>query len=376
MPRKKRRRAWGSITEATRGKKYVLRWLENTPQGRKRRTRTVYGTYREACMELDRLHVLKSDDRPVPTLGEAHARWDAPWIDRQRESGKFSENTYKMYKRAWEKDCEAKWSATPIDSVRPADVQSWLDGMNKGSARFALTIMRKTADLAIMYAEPDCANRFRNSYIMPGKSYQRKKDVYTLADAERVLEKIRGDRSEAPYILACFSSCRVGESIAVHPWEVEERIVRGEVFAVTHIVRRCDNAKRCVMPDGQLKTPESVRWVITPPPYSERLLEIARRRQSEGWEWLADRGDGAPMMGDGIGHYFRKAAGDDAVPFKNLRNSWRTIAEYEWSIRRSVLDPLMGHKMEGVTGKYYLRPDLDTLLAAFADDYFAKNGTT
>lgn len=49
MPRKARRRAWGSVTEAARGKKYVLRWVENTPQGRRRRSRTVYGTYREAC---------------------------------------------------------------------------------------------------------------------------------------------------------------------------------------------------------------------------------------------------------------------------------------------------------------------------------------
>ena len=40
-----------------------------------------------------------------------------------------------------------------------------------------------------------------------------------------------------------------------------------------------------------------------------------------------------------------------------------------------MLKPLIGHKMEGVTGKHYLRPDLDMLLRAFADDYFANNRT-
>lgn len=35
MTRKQRRRAWGSIIEAKRGKKYILRWQENTPCGRK-----------------------------------------------------------------------------------------------------------------------------------------------------------------------------------------------------------------------------------------------------------------------------------------------------------------------------------------------------
>lgn len=42
MPRKKQRRAWGSVTEIKRGKKYVLRWMEDTPEGRNRKTRTVY----------------------------------------------------------------------------------------------------------------------------------------------------------------------------------------------------------------------------------------------------------------------------------------------------------------------------------------------
>ena len=32
--------------------------------------------------------------------------------------------------------------------------------------------------------------------------------------------------------------------------------------------------------------------------------------------------------------------------------------------------------MEEAAGKHYLRADMDTLLVAFADDYFAKNGTT
>ena len=63
MTRKQRRRAWGSITEAKRGKKYILRWHENTPCGRKRKTKTVYGTYREACTELDRIHVEPSPKR-------------------------------------------------------------------------------------------------------------------------------------------------------------------------------------------------------------------------------------------------------------------------------------------------------------------------
>ena len=75
MTRKQRRRAWGSITEVKRGKKCILRWQENTPCGRKRPTKTVYGTYREACTELDRIHVERTEDNPVPTIAQVYGTW-------------------------------------------------------------------------------------------------------------------------------------------------------------------------------------------------------------------------------------------------------------------------------------------------------------
>ena len=49
MPRKRKRRSWGSITTVTKTK-HVIRWMENTPEGRKRRSRTFCGTYKEACL--------------------------------------------------------------------------------------------------------------------------------------------------------------------------------------------------------------------------------------------------------------------------------------------------------------------------------------
>lgn len=55
MTARARRRSWGSVTEATRGKKCVIRWMENAPKGRMRRSKTILGTYREACLELYRI---------------------------------------------------------------------------------------------------------------------------------------------------------------------------------------------------------------------------------------------------------------------------------------------------------------------------------
>lgn len=67
MTKKQRRRVWGSVTEMRRGKKYVLRWdAEHAAGPQAQDPRPVYGTYREACAELDRIHVEHADDAPCP----------------------------------------------------------------------------------------------------------------------------------------------------------------------------------------------------------------------------------------------------------------------------------------------------------------------
>ena len=99
MPRKARRRAWGSVTEMTRGKKYVLRWMENTPSGRKRRSRTVYGTYREACNELAKIQATRCDERAAPTVGQLYEARYLPWLERKYDGSESG--TPKNYQRAW-----------------------------------------------------------------------------------------------------------------------------------------------------------------------------------------------------------------------------------------------------------------------------------
>lgn len=66
MTKKQRRRVWGSVTEMRRGKKYVLRWMQNTPQGRRRKTKTVYGTYREAWRNSTASTSSTPTTRPCP----------------------------------------------------------------------------------------------------------------------------------------------------------------------------------------------------------------------------------------------------------------------------------------------------------------------
>ena len=75
-----------------------------------------------------------------------------------------------------------------------------------------------------------------------------------------------------------------------------------------------------------------------------------------------------PMNRGTLAYVWRE---DGRIPFSNLRNSWRTFAQFEWRIPGDTLEILMGHVLPGVTGKHYLRPSDDDLLMSFADAYGA-----
>lgn len=327
MPRKARRRAWGSVTEAARGKKYVLRWVENTPQGRRRRSRTVYGTYREACNELAKIQATRCDERAAPTVGQPYEARYLPWLERKYDGSESG--TPKNYQRAWKNYCAPRWGGVPIDQVKPLDVQEWLDGLAYGNAYNSMIVMRRTLDFAVNL-EQIPSNPFRREYEMPRKTPRRSKDVYTLEQAEAMLARIEGMPYEAAYILAAFGGCRTGESLGVRE--------------------------------------EDVREAIVPEPYCDALFRVRDQRAADGFEWLCMMG--AKPMGKIAARRMWIRLG--VIPFANLRNSWRTFAQFEWGIGYDTLELLMGHKLPGVTGQHYLRPSTEQLAEDFAAAYAEK----
>lgn len=365
MPRKRKRRSWGSVTSITKTK-HVLRWMENTPEGRKRRSRTFEGTYKEACFELSRLEIERSEDRPVPTIGDAHRMWFEPWMDRRVTEGRAKPNTREAYAICWRNVVEPRWGSVPVDSVEPSKVQQWFLTLSTGNAQHAIVILRKVLDFAVQY-DLVGVNKFRLPYEMPvRKAAVRRTSTYDLAHAEEVLERLHGSPVESPYIAACFGGARTGESVGVRPEEVDLVESHGLMLAVVPIVRRMEKSGDAPMPDGDLKNPQSVRTTVIPEPYGTLYYELAQQRLSAGVEWMADRGDGLPMNTAVLKRLWEAEAGKDAIPFANLRNSWRTIAQYAWNIDFDTLEFLMGHIPPGVTGKHYLRPTVDNLVDAVA----------
>ncbi len=365
MPRKARRRVWGSVTEAARGKKYVLRWVENTPQGRRRRSRTVYGTYREACNELAKIQATRCDERAAPTVGQLYEARYLPWLERKYEGSESG--TPKNYQRAWKNYCAPRWGGVPIDQVKPLDVQEWLDGLAYGNAYNSMIVMRRTLDFAVNL-EQIPSNPFRREYEMPRKTPRRSKDVYTLEQAEAMLARIEGQPYEAAYILAAFGGCRTGESLGVRVEDVREIQAGGVRFAAASIDKQVGNLNGEIA--WRTKNGQSVREAIVPEPYCDALFRVRDQRAADGFEWLCMMG--AKPMGKIAARRMWIRLG--VIPFANLRNSWRTFAQFEWGVGYATLELLMGHKLPGVTGNHYLRPSTEQLAEDFAAAYAEKRG--
>lgn len=369
MPRKHRRRSWGSITEKVKGKKYVLRWVENTDDGRKRRSKTFYGTYKEACRHLAVYEVRHGDEKRVPTIGEAYEAWYIPWLERQVADGKKKQSTADRYTELWDSLAGSRWGKVPLDRVKPAQLQEWLLGLSKGNANISMVLLRKIGDLAL---RNDIVqhNVFRRDYDMPTLTTRKKKlDVYDLETAKQVLSLLDGTVVKAPYIISCFGGARVGESCGVQCREVRLAEHNGMTFAIVPIVRRMPKTGSYPLRDGDLKTPQSKRETIIPAPYCFELMSEIELRNESGSIWVADRGDGLPLNENSYMYWFKVAVGDMAIPLSNLRASWRTIAQFEWGIPSDTLEVLMGHVLQGVSGKHYIRPSTDDLVQSFAEHY-------
>lgn len=372
MTRRKTRRAWGSVTEVQRGRKYVLRWMENTPGGRKRKTKTVRGTYREACMELDRIHVERADDKPVPTISQAYETWLIPTMAAQVEAGTLARNTRDLVLRSWRNYVGPQWGKMPVDQLRPVQLQEWLLTLPAATADTALLTLRKIyiqiSGFTVLPIDPFAASV---RYTMPTrKTRERSKRLYTLDEALDVLGKLRGTSLEAPFILACFGSCRSGESLGVRAGEVHAWPCGGTVLAAVDIARQMEQNGVEPTADGRLKTAKSVRTVVILPQASARLIEIVEQRQAEGSEWLCDRGDGLPMNRGICNNRWSKLCereGIEHIPWANLRNSWRTIAEMELHMPWDLMEVLMGHSLPGVSGRHYIRPSQEQIVRSVCD---------
>ena len=367
MPRKPRRRPFGSITTVNRGK-HVIRWTQDTPQGRKRLSKTLECSYSEACRELSRIQTELGLNDACMTVGQVYDRWYHPSLVRRVEAGSLRRNTLKSYEQMWALNIRDRWSRVPLDQIRRYDVQEWMLSMSASNATISLNVLNNILNMAVKMEVLE-ANKLKGVTFEKAKAGKgRSKRVYTLAEAEEMLARAQGSPIEAAYILACFGSARTTESLGVMCRELYTVEDSGVEFVAAPIVRLIDDSTGMPTDDGMLKNPQSVRTALIPMRYGRRLMDIAREKSADGVEWLTDRGDGMPMTRKTLLPRWKALSGDMHIPFANLRNSWRTFMQYELGVSGDVLELLMGHKLPGVSGAHYIRPSVQEIAHSLAVD--------
>lgn len=353
MPR--RRSTWGSNTDAGGGYRRLRYWAdEHDGRGYVRHSKTIKGTRRQGDEELARLRVAHSQDRPVPTVRQAYETWWLPEARAKVAAGKLTERTLVNYQSRWTAHVEPALGSMPVTDVRPRVIRDWLQGMSAGVANHALAVLRQTLDLCVLY---DCMDVNPARGVMPSAAHvetkRRDKTVYDLASLTALLDALRGTEAYIPAILCGLGSCRVGESLGVRCGEVEGMKANGMTVAIVPITRQVGRFGEA---SDTLKTDGSERVVVIPEPWSLDVLKVARANQPGGW--LTPDGVGGPLPQDTLRRVWARADIGDLprAPFRNLRNSWRTIMRWELGVSEDILEKLMGHVGHGVSAAYYDRP--------------------
>lgn len=366
----KTRSSWGSNSPAARKGYRTLRYWADKHDGRgyRRCCKTIKGTKRDGDAELARLRIMHDEDQPAPTVRECYEKWYLPDVKERVTAG-----TANQYMSAWRAHVEPQWGHFFVTDVKPLDVQEWLLSLTKSQADISYKVLNAVLEYPVMF-EMLNRNPMRVKYRMPSAGKTHDKKVYDLGQALMILEGARGCATEAAIILALFGSCRVGESLAPLATEVEEvRASNGMVGCIVPIYRQIAQHGKVI---DATKTAESKRKVVLVGKPAERLIEIANERKKSGLHWLTDNGCYEPMPQRFLAMDVKKAAesvGLTPISSRNLRNSWRTFMEWDLHIDADKLEILMGHKLQGVSGRHYNRPNESMLLDAVADAY-AKAG--
>lgn len=370
MARKRMRASWGSNEATANGKRRIRYWADlHDGKGYRRVSETVDGTRREADLVLARRRVEHCDDVRTCTVSQAAEAWWIPWIDRRVSDGRMSASSRDIYINTYRKHVKQRWGNSQLGSIRASEAQDWLLSLPYTAAHVSKVVMSKIYGLA-RFHDVECENPFAKSLEMPPKVKARRSvESYSLEELGDVWAAVRGSSIEAPFILAAFGSCRVGESLAVRADEVELCESNGVPVAVVPIRRQAGRMPGMVT--DRLKTSTSRRWVVIPGPMGERLGAIAGERAGAGREWLCGVGSEP-----GWQSWFRKnwdnairQAGLRVLTPSTLRPAWQTVSRYTLHVDQLIIERLMGHKTPGVTGQHYDRPHRDDFIGPVAEAY-------
>lgn len=338
----RQRSTFGSVTRQRQGV-WRLRWMQDTPEGRKRVTEMVYGTRREAERRLAEIR-LAIDERPALTVGAVWVRYERPHLEALNARGKLADNTLKSYKRHWATIVGERWADVPCTEVRARDIQDWLLTMSESKGRLAKAVLSLTLEQAVLLDEMQ-ANPCKRRYEY-GTGQRKERPIYTPEQLDALWASLRGTVAEAPFLLCAHAGLRVSEACAVRRAD----ITPAEGCALIHVEVQLgvDGAVT-----DRLKTRNSRRTAVMAEPWASRLLELC------GPTYANEQVDGTPIRQRVVTECWRKAVaatyGIPYAPMQVLRPSYQT--NMHWAgVPIEQTSRLLGHRSTSTTLTHYDRP--------------------
>ena len=367
---RRRRASWGSLQYDPKTRTARIRYWAEGPDGYRRRSKTIRNcTRKQAEAARAQLMLEHGEDAPCPTVAQVWERWVRPDYERRLEEGDLSSHSFRQFNSTWRVHVSPRWSDVPVDCVRPLDVQQWLlDGKTQSQAREASWLLKTILEWSMRY-EFVQSNVLKMKYVMPSKATvsRRDKGTWSLAQMEEVWRCVHGSFIEPAFIMAAFGGCRVGESLGPMVGDVRPLDNHSVPMVAVDIVRQAKN--RGGMTDT-LKTDRSNRTTIIVGRAATRLVQLA---ESASGVWLTGDGVGGFVKQNQLSSEWERRVPDKIRhPFTNLRNSWQTNMRWEMGLPPWIIEPMMGHVGDGVTGKYYDRPQ-EQMFAEQLEKAYAKN---
>lgn len=362
------RSTWGHIEK--RGKD-VWRIRYTDSDGAKR-SETVRGSRKDAERRKAELQV-ETEGKATGSM-TLESFWKTIYLPECEE--RLASTTLSGYKRVWRTDISPAFAGTKLCDLASADVQEWLSGMTGGRARGARAVLRAMVTRAYSLDLVD-RNVMSKRYVMPKRmtGHARTKDVFTAEELDRVFYECRGEWWEGAFILAGFGSAQREEAMSPKLDEIEFRRTAAGLFAIVPVLRTVVYVDGEIIVQNRTKTEFRARFLIVPPPYSERLEAIKRERSDAGDVWLTDDGFGNPANPNNMATaYKRWFLGRTLryVPFSNLRNSYSTMMHAK-GIDAAMMPKIMGHSQMRTDAAFYNRPGADELIEVVARAMDNKN---
>lgn len=362
MGRRRKRSSWGTLTEVRRGV-WRIRWREDTPQGRVRRSETFHGTRREAERRLAELRVA-TQETPSPLVGYIWSRHVLPALRASVERGTLRAQTLSQYESEWRCHVGPRWAEVPVTEVLAIDVESWLWGLTHATAAASLKVLRRVTDrakaLGAVQGDPLDVN-----LTLPERK-RRDRSVPDAAALDGIGELVRGAWVEPMLLLCGHAGLRVGEAAGCQVGDLEW-LADGK--CVIHVSRQVDARGRI----ARTKTSTGHRYALMLPPHADRLREVVGALRP-GAVWVMDDGaselDECPKRGRIAKQWARALSGTQwaDVTMQRLRPAYETYMHWERGVPMEFLARLMGHASTRTTAANYDRPSnemvIDAIVAA------------